>query len=84
MLKKYTYKDDKGGAHELWATKDVDIAAITNGGFFKGLGALPVKYSAPINGVNSDLILKSLSEAKIGAISTENSYWLRNSKLWKN
>ncbi|MDQ0639090.1 hypothetical protein QF042_002655 [Pedobacter sp. W3I1] len=68
---KYTYKDDKGGAHELWATKDVDIAAITNGGFFKGLGALPVKYSAVINGVNSDLVLKSLSEAKVGVINTE-------------
>lgn len=68
---KYTYKDDKGGAHELWATKDLDIAAITNGGFFKGLGAFPVKYSAVINGVNSDLLLKSLSEAKVGAISLE-------------
>ena len=68
---KYTYKDDKGGSHELWATKDVDIAAITNGGFFKGLGALPVKYSAVINGASSDLVLKSFSEAKVGAISTE-------------
>ncbi|KLT66928.1 DUF4412 domain-containing protein [Pedobacter sp. BMA] len=68
---KYTYKDDKGGAHELWATKDVDISAITSAGFFKGLNAFPVKYSAVINGVSSDLVLKSLSEAKVGAISTE-------------
>ena len=68
---KYTYKDDKGAAHELWATKDLEIAAITNSGMFKGLNAFPLKYSALINGINSELVFKSISEAKVGAISTD-------------
>ena len=42
-----------------------------NKGFFKGLDALPVKYTALINGVESDATLKSISEAKVGAISME-------------
>lgn len=66
---KYTYKDDKGASHELWATKDVIIPALTNKGFFKGLDALPVKYTAMINGVESNMTLKSISTDKVGAIS---------------
>lgn len=66
---KYTYKDDKGASHELWATKDVIIPALTNKGFFKGLDALPVKYTAIINGVESNMTLKSISTDKVGAIS---------------
>lgn len=68
---KYTYKDDKGASHELWATKDIVIPAMTNKGFFKGLDALPVKYSAVINGTESNMTLKSISSDKVGAISLD-------------
>ncbi len=68
---KYTYKDDKGGNHELWASKDIIIPAMTNKGFFKGLDAVPVKYTAPINGVESSMTLKSYNMDKVGAISME-------------
>lgn len=68
---KYTYKDDKGASHELWATKEVVIPALTGKGFFKGLDAVPVKYTAVINGVESNMTLKSISTDKVGAISLD-------------
>ncbi|TDG35779.1 hypothetical protein EZJ43_12225 [Pedobacter changchengzhani] len=68
---KYTYKDDKGASHELWATKDITIPALKGKGFFKTLDAVPVKYTATINGVESNMTLKSMSTDKVGAISLD-------------
>lgn len=68
---KYTYKDEKGASHELWATKDIMIPAMKSQGLFKDLDALPVKYTAVIGGIESNMVLKSISTDKVGAISLE-------------
>lgn len=68
---KYTYKDEKGASHELWATKDIEIPALKGKGYFKGLDAVPVKYTALVNGVESNMTLKSISTNKVGAISMD-------------
>ncbi|WP_354354788.1 hypothetical protein [Pedobacter sp. UYP30] len=68
---KYSYKDDKGASHDLWATKDIIIPALKGKGYFKGLDAVPVKYTATINGVESNMTLKSFSTDKVGAISLD-------------
>ncbi|WP_394341003.1 DUF4412 domain-containing protein [Pedobacter yulinensis] len=66
---KYTYKDDKGTSHELWATKDVELPQIGAASYFPELKAFPVKYSVVQNGVGVTATLKSLKEEKIGALS---------------
>ncbi|MBC6110374.1 DUF4412 domain-containing protein [Pedobacter fastidiosus] len=66
---KYTYKDDKGGAHELWATKDLDLPNVGAQSYFPGLGAFPVKYTITQRGIETTNTLKSISDAKVGAIS---------------
>jgi len=67
---KYTYKDDKGGAHELWATKDLDLPNVGAQSYFPGLAAFPVKYTVTQRGIETTNTLKSISESKVGAIST--------------
>ncbi|PWS33550.1 DUF4412 domain-containing protein [Pedobacter paludis] len=66
---KYTYKDDKGGTHELWATKDLDLPNVGAQSYFPGLGAFPVKYTITQRGIETTNTLKSISDAKVGAIS---------------
>ncbi|PWS28956.1 hypothetical protein DHW03_03730 [Pedobacter yonginense] len=66
---KYTYKDDKGGSHELWATKDLDLPNVGAQSYFPGLAAFPVKYTVTQRGIETTNTLKSISEAKVGAIS---------------
>jgi len=67
---KYTYKDDKGGAHELWATKDVDLPNTGTQTYFPGLAAFPVKYTMVQRGIETVNTLKAINEAKVGAISS--------------
>ncbi|WP_442591643.1 DUF4412 domain-containing protein [Pedobacter sp. AW31-3R] len=66
---KYTYKDDKGAALELWATKDLILPEGIIGQQFKELNATPVKYTTVQNGVKTTLTLKELKEEKVGPIS---------------
>ncbi|WP_129713879.1 DUF4412 domain-containing protein [Pedobacter sp. SYP-B3415] len=68
---KYTYKDDKGGTHELWATKDVELPQVGAASYFPDLKAFPVKYSIVQNGVGITATLKALKEEKVGALSIE-------------
>ena len=68
---KYTFKDDKGASHELWATKDVELPNVGSQNYFPGLGAFPVKYTMVQRGIETTTTLKSISEGKVGAISKE-------------
>ncbi|NTE01360.1 hypothetical protein [Pedobacter sp. R20-19] len=68
---KYTFKDDKGGAHELWATKEVDLPNVGSQNYFPGLGAFPVKYTLVQRGIETTTTLKSIAEGKVGAISKD-------------
>lgn len=68
---KYTYKDDKGVAGELWATKDIQLPEGISGSEFKDLKATPVKFTRLQNGVKALVTIKSLDEGKVGPISLE-------------
>lgn len=68
---KYTFKDDKGGAHELWATKDVELPNVGSQNYFPGLNAFPVKYTLVQRGIETTTTLKSITEGKVGPISKE-------------
>lgn len=68
---KYTYKDDKGVAHELWATKDINLPKLGSERYFPGLDAVPVKYTLVQRGIETTTTLKAISEAKVGAISLD-------------
>lgn len=68
---KYTFKDDKGGAHELWATKDIELPNVGSQNYFPGLTAFPVKYTMIQRGIETTTTLKSIAEGKVGAISKD-------------
>ncbi|TCD04193.1 hypothetical protein EZ449_17960 [Pedobacter frigidisoli] len=68
---KYTFKDDKGASHELWATKDIELPNVGSQNYFPGLGAFPVKYTLVQRGIETTTTLKSVAEGKVGAISKE-------------
>ncbi|UKT65723.1 DUF4412 domain-containing protein [Pedobacter mucosus] len=68
---KYTFKDDKGGAHELWATKELDLPNVGSQNYFPGLGAFPVKYTMVQRGIETTTTLKSIAEGKVGVISKD-------------
>ncbi|QIL41986.1 hypothetical protein G7074_23585 [Pedobacter sp. HDW13] len=68
---KYTFKDDKGGTHELWATKDVELPNVGAQNYFPGLAAFPVKYTLVQRGIETTTTLKSIAEGKVGPISKE-------------
>lgn len=68
---KYTYKDEKGAALELWATNDIQLPEGISGQEFKTLKATPVKFTRIQNGVKAAVTLKSLVEEKVGPLSLE-------------
>ena len=68
---KYTYKDDKGTALELWATNDIQLPEGISGEEFKMLKATPVKFVRVQNGVKANVTLKTLVEEKVGPLSLD-------------
>jgi len=68
---KYTYKDDKGAAYELWATNDVELPKGFSGEQFKDVKGTLVKYTTFQQGVKVTYSLKNITEEKIGALSLE-------------
>lgn len=68
---KYTYKDDKGGAYELWATNELEFPEGFSGSQFKDVKGALVKYTTFQNGVKVTLTLKNLSEDKVGPFSLD-------------
>jgi hypothetical protein len=63
---KYTYKDDKGGTYELWATNDIELPAGFSGEDFKDIKGSLVKYTHFSQGIKSTLTIKDLKEEKNG------------------
>ncbi|GAB1463535.1 hypothetical protein [Pedobacter sp.] len=68
---KYTYKDDKGGNYELWATTEVELPAGFSGEQFKGVKGTLVKYTTFQNGTKVTLTVKNITEDKVGPFSLE-------------
>lgn len=69
---KFTYKDNAGNDHELWATNDIKLSA---GAMPYGMeqlkGATPVKYSSFQNGIKTVITVKSIKEETVGPLSLE-------------
>jgi len=68
---KYTYKDDKGGTYELWATNDIELPAGFSGEEFKGVKGTLVKFTRFQNGVKSTLTVKDVKEEKAGPFTLD-------------
>ncbi|MEJ5963402.1 hypothetical protein [Pedobacter immunditicola] len=68
---KYTYKDDKGNAYELWATKDITLTSGANNSEFKNLKATPIKFTLIQNNVKTILTIKSITEQKAGPFTLD-------------
>lgn len=68
---KYTYKDDKGEAYELWATNDIQLPIGIIGEEFRDLKATPVKFTRIQNNVKALVTIKALTEDKIGTLSLD-------------
>jgi len=62
---KYTFKDSKGGAGELWATTDVDVPVNIATADFKDIKGFVVLIDTP----EATITLKSLTEGKVGELS---------------
>lgn len=68
---KYSYKDDKGGTYELWATTDIELPSGFAGQQFKDIKGALVKYTTFQNGMKVTLTIKNVSEDKVGPFSLE-------------
>ncbi|SOD12714.1 protein of unknown function [Pedobacter xixiisoli] len=68
---KYSYKDDKGGTYELWATTDIELPTGFAGQQFKDIKGALVKYTTFQNGMKVTLTVKNVSEDKVGPFSLE-------------
>jgi len=69
---KYTYKDSKGGSHELWTTNDIELPTGFFGLEFKDVKGTLVKYTVfQQGGLKATMTLKSISEDKVGKLSLE-------------
>jgi hypothetical protein len=64
-VEKYTYKNDKGETANLWLTTELDLPLNIVTAEFKDLKGTVLKYSD----ANATITLKSISEAKVGALS---------------
>jgi hypothetical protein len=62
---KYTFKDDKGGTGELWATTDVEIPVNIATAEFKEVKGFIVMFDTSM----ATVTLKSLTEGKVGELS---------------
>lgn len=68
---KYTYKDDKDAAYELWTTNDVELPTGFYGKQFDAVKGTLVKYTTFQNGVKVTLTMRNLNEGKVGPFSVE-------------
>lgn len=63
---KYTYKDDKGTAYELWATKDIELTPGAANKEFKSVKGTPIKFTLSQNSIKTTLTIKSINEKTVG------------------
>jgi len=66
---KYTYKDDKGTAYELWLTKDVELTPGAANSEFKDLKGTPIKFTLNQNTIKTTLTIKSIKDSAVGPFS---------------
>jgi hypothetical protein len=66
---KYTYKDDKGSAYELWLTKDVELTPGAANSEFKDLKGTPIKFTLDQNTIKTTLTIKSIKDGAVGPFS---------------
>lgn len=66
---KYTYKDDKGGAYELWSTNDITLPTGLFGKQFESVKGALVKYTTFQNGAKVTLTMKGINQDKVGPFS---------------
>ncbi|MBY0243952.1 MAG: hypothetical protein K2Q03_00700 [Sphingobacteriaceae bacterium] len=65
---KYTFKDEKGAAYELWATTEIEIPLNIATSDFKEIKGTILKFT----GDKGTFTLKSINEDKVGALSVTN------------
>lgn len=70
-VEKYTYKDDKGAAFEVWTTNDIQLPAGVIGEEFSTIKGTPVKFTRVQNGITALVTIKDLKEEKVGPLSLE-------------
>ena len=68
---RYTYKDNKGNAYELWATKDITLTPGASNSEFKTLKATPIKFTLIQNNVKTILTIKSIAEQQTGPFTLD-------------
>ncbi|MET3113521.1 hypothetical protein AAKU52_001246 [Pedobacter sp. CG_S7] len=68
---KYTYKDDKGNAYELWATKDITLTPGASNSEFKDVKGTPIKFTLSQNSVKTILTIKSITEKNVGPFTLD-------------
>lgn len=68
---KYTYKDDKGNAYELWATKDIELTPGATNSEFKTIQGTPIKFTLSQNGIKTTLTIKSIAAQKTGPFTLD-------------
>lgn len=68
---KYTYKDDKGAAYELWATTDVELPAGFAGEDFKSIKGTLVKFTSFSQNMKQTLTIKDIKEEKTGPFTLD-------------
>ena len=68
---KYTYKDDKGAAYELWTTNDIELPSGLAGYEFKDVKGSLVKFTRVQNGIKTNMTVKAIAEGKTGPFSLE-------------
>ncbi|TKC10022.1 hypothetical protein FA048_07380 [Pedobacter polaris] len=68
---KYTYKDDKGGTYELWATTDIELPTGFSGENFKDVKGSLIKYTHFQQGIKQTLTVKEIKEEKAGPFNLD-------------
>jgi len=68
---KYTYKDNKGNAYELWATKDITLTPGASNSEFKALKATPIKFTLSQNNVKTVMTIKSIAAQNVGPFTLD-------------
>ena len=68
---RYTYKDDKGAAYDLWATTDVELPTGFAGEDFKGIKGTLVKFTSFSQGMKQTLTIKDIKEEKTGPFTLD-------------
>lgn len=68
---KYTYKDDKGGSYELWATTDIELPEGLKSEDFRNVKATLLQFTTFQQGMKTMLTIKEVKEEKAGPFTLD-------------